>query len=109
MSKTTTSAYRPYWTAWFILLVITVAMVFIGSKAILALGMTLKAAIIAMFFMHLGREKKGLIYSVLIGVLVMTAFLVVLLVPDGAHMNPGYEKDAGEGWELLPPSPSETR
>ncbi len=84
-------------------------MVFIGSKTILAAGMTLKAAIIAMFFMHLGSEKKGLIYSVLIGVLVMTAFLVVLLVPDGAHMNPSHVKEAGEGWELLPPVPSEVR
>ncbi len=86
MSNATTTSYKSYWIAWFVLLMITLAMVSIGNKPVLALGMTVKALVIALFFMHLAFEKKSLIYSVGIGILVTTAVLVVLLVPDGRAM-----------------------
>jgi cytochrome c oxidase subunit IV len=86
VSDTSTTTYKSYWLAWFCLFLITLAMVFIGSKPVLAIGMMVKALIIALFFMHLAFEKKSLIYSVGVGILVTTAVLVVLLVPDGRAM-----------------------
>ncbi|MDP6539840.1 MAG: hypothetical protein QF903_02325 [Planctomycetota bacterium] len=86
MSQNASHSYGSYWIAWFVLLLITLAMVFIGSKPVLAAGMVVKAAIIAMFFMHLAFEKKSLVYTVLIGIFATTAVLVVLVAPDGAAM-----------------------
>ncbi|HJP02254.1 MAG TPA: hypothetical protein QF764_10840 [Planctomycetota bacterium] len=86
MSEKATHSYGSYWIAWFVLLLITLAMVFIGSKPVLAGGMIVKAAIIALFFMHLAFEKKSLIYTVLIGIFATTAVLVVLVAPDGTAM-----------------------
>jgi len=45
MSEKATHSYGSYWIAWFVLLLITLAMVFIGSKPVLAGGMIVKAAI----------------------------------------------------------------
>jgi hypothetical protein len=49
--------YRTYWIAWLVLLVITLAMVFIGNPTVLITGMTLKATIIGLWFMHLKYER----------------------------------------------------
>ena len=78
--------YGIYWKAWFVLLLVTLAMVFIGSKPILALGMCVKAGTIALLFMHLKDESRALICTVLLGMLVTAAILVVLLIPDGLGM-----------------------
>ncbi len=86
MSDASTTSYKSYWMAWFLLLLITIAMVFIGSKTVLALGMMVKAAVIAMFFMHLAFERKSLVYTVIVGLMVTTAVMVVLFIPDGMAM-----------------------
>jgi cytochrome c oxidase subunit IV len=86
MSQSHSPSYKTYWIAWAVLLVITLAMVFIGHKPVLAGGMVLKAAIIAFLYMHLKFERMGLILTVVLGIFATTAVLVVLLVPDGMAM-----------------------
>ena len=86
MSATHMPTYRTYWIAWAVLLVITLAMVFIGSKPVLAGGMLVKATIISLLYMHLKFERMGLVLTVVLGIFATTALLVVLLVPDGMAM-----------------------
>ena len=78
--------YKTYWVMWFVLLLITVAMVFIGSKPILIAGMLAKAWIIGMVFMHLKFEKRGLVLTVILGAFATIAVLAVLLIPDALAM-----------------------
>lgn len=79
----TTASYRTYWIAWFILLVLTVALVFTGASTILVGGIMIKAAIIVLLYMHLGSEKLGLILSVLLGLFATAVILWLLILPDG--------------------------
>ena len=74
--------YRGYWIAWLILLVITVVMVALTNPAVLLAGMTVKATIIALWFMHLKFEKTSLIVTVVVASLVTTLILFGLMVPD---------------------------
>ena len=86
-SQTHTEAdYKTYWQAWGVLLVITLAMVFIGSPVVLICGMILKATIIALWFMHLRYERIELVLSVLIGIFAFSLILFFLIVPDGMAM-----------------------
>ena len=78
--------YRKYWLAWLVLLAITLAMVFIGSPAILLAGMTLKAVIIMLWFMHLRYERLDLLLCVVIGLFATALVLFLLIVPDGKAM-----------------------
>lgn len=78
--------YKTYWVIWFILLALTVAMVFIGAKPILIGGMLVKASLITLIYMHLAHEKKNLIWTVLLGIFLTSAVLVVLMIPDGKAM-----------------------
>ena len=78
--------YRTYWLAWLCLLVITVAMVFIGTSTVLLAGMTLKAAIIGLWFMHLRFERLGLVASVALGTFATGLILFLLIYPDGRAM-----------------------
>jgi len=87
MSTTHASpTYKTYWFIWFILLALTVAMVFIGAKPILIGGMLVKASLITLIYMHLVHEKKNLIWTVLLGIFLTSAVLVVLMIPDGKAM-----------------------
>lgn len=86
---TTTHAsptYKTYWVIWFILLALTVAMVFVGAKPILIGGMLVKASLITLVYMHLVHEKKNLIWTVMLGIFLTSAVLVVLMIPDGKAM-----------------------
>jgi cytochrome c oxidase subunit IV len=78
--------YKTYWVIWFILLALTVAMVFIGAKPILIGGMLVKASLITLVYMHLVHEKKNLIWTVMLGIFLTSAVLVVLMIPDGKAM-----------------------
>jgi len=78
--------YKTYWVIWFILLTLTVAMVFIGAKPILIGGMLVKASLITLVYMHLVHEKKNLIWTVMLGIFLTSAVLVVLMIPDGKAM-----------------------
>lgn len=61
------SSYRSYWFAWLLLLILTVLMVQVHSKALLLCGIGIKSTIICLWFMHLKHESEALRYSVAIG------------------------------------------
>ncbi|MBC7553138.1 MAG: cytochrome C oxidase subunit IV family protein [Taibaiella sp.] len=91
---------KKIWKVFWILLVITLAEVFIGMKlshsmpkpllAFIFLGLTLlKAGYIVAIFMHLGDEFKGFIITVLIPLVLFVWFIIAFLA-DGSfwlHMN----------------------
>ncbi len=78
--------YSVYFKAWLVLLAITVIMVAIGSTAFLIVGMTLKATIIALWFMHLRYEHRGLVWSVVVSLVVCSLLLYGLIAADGMAM-----------------------
>jgi len=78
-----TFSYRPYWIAWFVLLVITLLMVGIHSPALLIAGMAVKATIIGLWFMHLRHERLSLVMTVALGIVLTTLILFALIAPDG--------------------------
>ncbi len=75
--------YGLFWCAWFVLLIITLAMIFIQSTGILIVGMCLKVTIILFWFMHLKFERWTLSVSVVLGLFLTTAILVILIAKDG--------------------------
>ena len=82
----TNAGYGLYFRAWAVLLVITLAMVFIGNPIVLVLGMCLKATIIAAFFMHLKYETRDFILMVALSIVVFSLVLFGLVIPDGLAM-----------------------
>jgi len=80
------SSYRAYWTAWLVLLLVTLAMVFTGARPVLVGGMLAKAGIITLLYMHLVHERPRLVWTVLLGIFLTSAVLVGLLIPDGRAM-----------------------
>ena len=82
----TNAGYGLYLRAWAVLLVITLAMVFIGNPIVLILGMCLKATIIAAFFMHLKYETKDFILMVALSIVLFSLVLFGLVTPDGLAM-----------------------
>jgi len=79
-------SYRTYWSAWLVLLVLTVAMVFAGAKAVVVGGILAKAAVITMLYMHLAHERRRLVWTVILGIFLTSAVLVALIVPDARAM-----------------------
>lgn len=77
------TTYRAYWIAWFVLLALTVTMVFLGNPVVLIGGMAIKAAIIGLVFMHLRFERAGLAIGILLATLGLGLLLFGLIVPDG--------------------------
>ena len=67
--------------AWLVLLAMTVAMVSVSNPAVILAGITLKAAIISMWFMHLKHESKLLVFSVGLG-FAFAVFLFFLIQFD---------------------------
>ena len=84
--QTETMSYRPYWIAWFVLLVLTIVMVFAGNRAVLIAGITAKATIIAFWFMHLRHERHAFVLYILGGIFLTGLTLFLLMVPDGRAM-----------------------
>ena len=78
--------YGVYWKAWLVLLVITVLMVFTANPTILILGMTVKAGIITLWFMHLRYERLDFVLYVTIAMLGCALVLFGLIAPDGLAM-----------------------
>ena len=84
----------PYWRIWFVLLVLTLVMVFIDqsplTRSVLVLVlvgvMLAKVSLIAGYFMHLRFEKLNLILVVLVGLLITGAILFALIAPDGMRI-----------------------
>jgi cytochrome c oxidase subunit IV len=84
----------PYWRIWFVLLVLTLVMVFIDqsplTRSVLVLVlvgvMLVKVSLIAGYFMHLRFEKWNLILVVLVGLLITGLLLFVVIAPDGMRI-----------------------
>ncbi len=84
----------PYWRIWFVLLVLTLVMVFIdqspltrGVLILVLVGvMLVKVSLIAGYFMHLRFEKLNLILVVLVGLLITGIILFTLIAPDGMRI-----------------------
>lgn len=79
---TTHATYRTYWGAWFLLLILTVAMVAFTNKALIIAGIAVKSSIIALWFMHLKTERWGLAVSVALAILGLTFVLFGLISID---------------------------
>lgn len=87
MTDTTpTPNYRIYWKAWLILLGITVLMLLVQNPSFLAAGMTAKATIIALWFMHLKYERLDFTLIVAVSILLFSLVLFALIAPDGLAM-----------------------
>ncbi|MDA2934607.1 cytochrome C oxidase subunit IV family protein [Acidobacteria bacterium AH-259-D05] len=84
---------RPYWRIWFVLLLLTMGMVFIDQSPmargalvlILVTAMLGKATLIAAYFMHLRFERVSLVLTVAVGLLITGLLLFVLIAPDGVR------------------------
>ncbi|MAG56066.1 MAG: hypothetical protein CMJ83_07230 [Planctomycetes bacterium] len=63
-----TPHYAVYWKAWAGLLIITLAMLKLDSPTIVVLGITIKAFLILLVFMHLLREHKDIAITVGVGI-----------------------------------------
>ena len=79
-------SYKTYWYAWLCLLVVTLLMVLTLDPLVLIAGMSLKALIIALWFMHLRYEKLELVLYVLVGIFATALLLFFLIAPDGRAM-----------------------
>jgi len=87
------SGYRIYWIVWFILLLVTLGMMLLGTTAlttalilVLLAGMLLKASLIGGYFMHLRFERASLIVIVAVGILATAGILFFLIAPDGLRV-----------------------
>ncbi len=78
--------YVRYWNAWLVLLGITALMLFMSSTAIVVVGMSAKAVIIAAWFMHLKQERFDFILYVAVSIVFFSAILFGLILPDGQVM-----------------------
>lgn len=75
-------SYRGYWIAWAILLLLTVVMVSVTQPLVILAGITIKAAIISLWFMHLKQESPRLSVSVIVVTLALTLLLFGLIAID---------------------------
>ncbi|MFQ5679482.1 MAG: cytochrome C oxidase subunit IV family protein [Gemmatimonadota bacterium] len=90
-----TTAYRTYWIAWGLLLILTLSMIlvelagfpFLAAVGFLVAAMMAKATVIAGWFMHLRFERRALVLAVVAGTLLTAAFLFGLIAVDGAAMQ----------------------
>jgi caa(3)-type oxidase subunit IV len=88
------TSYRTYWTAWAILLVLTLLMIVtegasfsrVAIVAFLVSAMLVKAALITGWFMHLRFERAALVVPVVLVTLLTAAFLFFLIAVDGLEM-----------------------
>jgi cytochrome c oxidase subunit IV len=83
-----------YWKTWFVLLLVTAAMLILDQSRLPRLafilvilsGMLVKALLIGAHFMHLRFERSVLATSVVVGLLVNGAILFGLIVPDALRI-----------------------
>ncbi len=86
MDAVTESPYWTYWKAWLFLLGITLVMLTFKHAALLITGMSVKAAIIVFWFMHLKKERFDFVLYILAGIFVTALVLFFLIMPDGRAM-----------------------
>ena len=75
-----------YFRAWLLLLAITIVMVVLQNPALLIAGMSVKAFVIALWFMHLRYERLDFTLYVLLGLFATALVLFGLIAPDGLAM-----------------------
>jgi caa(3)-type oxidase subunit IV len=83
--------YRSYWIVWTALLVLTAIMLMAETVhltrwvavSLLLAAMTVKAGVIAAWFMHLRFERAALVISVVGGTVLTGLALFALIAPDG--------------------------
>jgi len=80
--------YAVYFRIWIVLLAITLAMVFIDNRAFLVLGMSAKAILIALWYMHLKDERKDFIFYIAGSIIIFSLVLFGLIAPDGLARLP---------------------
>jgi cytochrome c oxidase subunit IV len=88
---------RMYWMTWAVLLFLTVAMLWMDGASgtiprlffvVFMVGaMLLKATLIGANFMHLRAERRGLVLTIVVGLLVTGAVLYVLILPDAVRIH----------------------
>jgi cytochrome c oxidase subunit IV len=90
-----TSGYRGYWITWFVLLVVTIVLLFLDAAAlpiaalltVVLIGMAIKAGLIGWIFMHLKSENRVLVLTVVVGIIFTCASLWFLLAIDAAWIH----------------------
>jgi len=75
-----------YWKAWAALLAVTLVMILVTNPVLVTIGMTIKAAIIVLWFMHLKYERFDFILYVLLSTFLTALVLFGLILPDGYAM-----------------------
>ena len=80
------SPHLTYWKAWGALLVITLAMILMSNPMLIVVGMTIKAMIIVLWFMHLKQERFDFILYVLLSTFGTALVMFGLIIPDGYAM-----------------------
>ena len=80
------SPHMTYWKAWGALLVITLAMILISHPILIVIGMSIKATIIVLWFMHLKYERFDFILYVLLSTFLTSLVLFGLIATDGYNM-----------------------
>lgn len=78
--------YSIYVKAWVFLLIVTITMVLISQPAVLILGMSIKALVITLWFMHLRYERLDFVLYVLLLIFATALILFGLIAPDGSVM-----------------------
>lgn len=78
--------YGVYVKAWGALLVLTILMVMFAKPAFLIFGMSVKALIICLWFMHLRYERLDFVLYVLLCMFLTALVLFGLIAPDGLAM-----------------------
>jgi caa(3)-type oxidase subunit IV len=94
MSTSHANPYRIYWITWFLLLVVTVAMLAAEKfhmprwflVPFLLAFMMLKAVMIGGNFMHLRFEKRNLAFMVFAGIMVTSLILFLYIAPESKHV-----------------------
>jgi cytochrome c oxidase subunit IV len=90
-----TENVRGYLITWLLLLAVTIVMLVLDGAGITRAGlltvllgaMTVKAVLIAGTFMHLRRERAGLVLTVVAGLFVVGMILYGLIVPDAIRIQ----------------------
>lgn len=80
------TTYRTYWVAWLILLLITVIMLYLSNPVVLIAGISVKAFIILLWFMHLKYERLAFALTIVASIFFCALVLFGLIVPDGLAM-----------------------
>ena len=86
---------KRYWMTWGVLLCLTALMLWLDGVELarplfvttMVVAMLAKTTMIAGTFMHLSHEHKGIVATVVFGLLATAVILYVLIVPDARRIH----------------------